>query len=50
MFLKNETITGKTLFFVKVLFCTPHSICLIAVPWQGTFVWKRCVFNRCTVN
>ena len=27
-FLKCKEVTGKTLFFVIGLFCTPHSICL----------------------
>ena len=25
---KNKVVTGKSQFFVKGLFCTPHSICL----------------------
>ena len=42
---KSKVVTGKTLFFVIGLFCTLHSICHNICFWQGSFVWKYCVFN-----
>ena len=49
-FQKNEAVTGKTPFFVIGPFCTPHSIWLNIAFWQGSFVWKCCVFNLSTLN
>ena len=49
-FLKNELITGKMSFFVIGSFCTPHSNCVGMNFWQGSFVWKCCVFNLSSFN
>ena len=49
-FSKNKEVTGKPPFFVIGPFCTSHSICLNTSFWQGSFVWKCCVFNRSTFN
>ena len=44
----NETVTGKTLFFLVGPFCTSHSICVNIRYWHSSFVWKCCVFNLST--
>ena len=50
IFKKNELVTGKAPFFVIGLFRTPHSVCLNIGFWQGSFVWKWCVFNLSILN
>ena len=49
-FQTNKVVTSKTLFFVIVPFCIPHSICLNIGLWQGCFVKKCCVFSLSTFN
>ena len=49
-FQKNRVVTGETPFFVIAPFCTTHSICLNIGFWQGSFLWKCCVFNLSTFN
>ena len=43
---KNKVVTGKTQYMVTGLLCTAHCICIKIGVWQGSFVWKCCVFNQ----
>ena len=43
--LEKRVVTSKTPFFVIGPSCAPYSICLNIGSWQGSFVWKFCVFN-----
>ena len=43
-------VTGKTPFFVKGPFCTPHSIFLNIGFWQSSFLWKCYIVNLSTFN
>ena len=44
-FQKNKVSSGKTPFLVVGPRCMPQSICLTIGFWQGSFIWKSCVFN-----
>ena len=46
----NKVVSGKTPFFVIGPFCTPDSVCINTGFWQGSFVWKCCVFNHSIFN
>ena len=46
----SYTEKGKTPFIVIGPFCTPHSVCLKIGFWQGSFLWKCCLFNLSTFN
>ena len=41
-FSKKKIVNGKTLFFAKDLFCTPHSICLSNGFLEKNVQWKCC--------
>ena len=44
IFKNSKEIIGKTPFFARDTFCTPHSISFNVGFWQGGFAGKRCVF------
>ena len=50
IFKKNEVVSGKSTFFLIWPFCTPQSFYLNIGSWQGSFVWKCCVFICGTLN
>ena len=46
----QKVVTGKTQFFVIGPFCISHFLYRNIGFQKGIFVWKCCVFYRCTLN
>ena len=44
-FSKNKGVHGKTLFFWQGQFCTPHSICLLTLVFDKTFLYENVTFS-----
>ena len=49
-FSKKESCQWQNSVFCARSICTFHSICHNIGFWQGSFVWKYCVFNHSTFN
>lgn len=49
-FPKNEAVSGKSTLFLICPFGTLHLSYLKIGFWQGSFVWKCCIFNLTTLN